>query len=167
MRVVIFDLEGVLIDNTKRLRYALSKVGAKDISELSYPRKSFFWKVFLNRDLAYRLDEVNNTGLKVLAEKSRDYQIVIISGSPCDIVRDHIEKIKKRAKELGLEIRIDKIFCRKGTKEKAPDFKERIIRGIMLWGEIIEVHDDDERVIERVKKYGIKGVLWENLAPSS
>jgi len=163
---VIFDLEGVLIDNNERLKHALRKVGARSIDELKYPRKAKFWKIFLDRDLAYRLDKVNDYGLKILAEKSTKYKIVIVSGSLCSIVRDHIEKIKNRAQELGLEIRIDEIFCRRGTKRKSADFKESIVKRLLVEDEIVEIHDDDESVIKRVKKYGIRGILWQNLRPA-
>jgi len=165
LTIVIFDLEGVLIDNSKRLRYALQKVGAKDIESLAYPLRGRFWKIFLDKDLASRMDTVNMVGLKLLVEKARKHKIAIISGSPCEIVRDHMEKIYVKLSEMNAEIEISYVFCRKGTREKAPDFKERIIRRLILEDKVVEIHDDDERVLSRAKKYGIKCILWINLQP--
>ena len=166
MGIVIFDLEGVLIDNSKRLRYALNRVGARSIDNLSYPLKSKFWKIFLDRQLAYRMDKVNKGGIKLLLDKAKKYEIVIISGSPCNIAMDHIEKIKQAIIERGENVDFKHIYCRRRTREKAPDFKERIIKMLMEEDQIIEIHDDDERVLERAKKYGIKCYLWKNLRPS-
>jgi len=164
-QAVIFDLEGVLIDNRSRLKYALLKVGAQSIGELSYPKKGVFWRIFLDRDLASQLDKVNRLGIRVLAERM-DKSIIIVSGSPCTIVRDHIEKIKACSKELGIPIRIDEVYCRKKTRKKAPDMKEEVVKSILARGvEVVEAHDDDERVLARLKKYGIKCILWRDLRP--
>jgi len=164
---VVFDLEGVLIDNSRRLRYALGIVGARSVEELSYPRKSRFWKIFLDENLARRMDTVNIRGLMILADRSLAYKIVVVSGAPERIVKEHLKKIKEEAERRGISIRIDRVFFRRRTREKAPDFKERILKLLMTKDEIVEVHDDDERVLQRVKKYGIRCILWKNLRPIS
>ncbi|MEX0569195.1 MAG: hypothetical protein Q6363_008570 [Candidatus Njordarchaeota archaeon] len=155
----------MLIDNSERLRYALGKVDARSVDELKYPKKAKFWKIFLDPDLAQRMDKVNIVGLKILAEKSRRYRIVIISGTRKEIVMGHIEKITNESKKLNLDFRIDKIYYRGRSREKAPDFKERILRSLLLEDKIVEFHDDNEQVLERIKKYGIKCYLWKNLKP--
>ena len=165
LTIVIFDLEGVLIDNSRRLRYALDRVGAKDVRSLSYPKRGKFWKIFLDRNLAHKLDTVNMVGLEMLVDRAKKHRIAIVSGSPCQIVKDHMEKINMMLGKMGEKVEIGYIFCRKGTREKAPEFKERIIKRLLLEDEVVEIHDDDERVLERAKKYGIKCILWVDLNP--
>lgn len=165
MPFVVFDLEGVLIDNLKRLKYALNRVSARSVDELRYPKKAKFWEIFLDPELAYRMDRVNILALKILAEKCKKYRIAVISGTKKEIVMGHIEKILSESKRLNLTVRIDKIFYREKTREKAPDFKERILRSLLLEDKVSEFHDDNEEVLERVKKYNIKCYLWKNLRP--
>ena len=166
MPIVIFDLEGVLIDNSERLRYALQKVNARNIDDLSPRLRAKFWRIFLDLELAHRFDKVNPAGMKVLADRSARYKIAIVSGTTKEIALDHINKIKIYSRDNNLSIRIDYIFYRRKTKEKAPIFKERIIRMLLLEDRIVEIHDDNEEVLHRAKKYGIKCYLWINLRPT-
>ena len=165
MPIVVFDLEGVLIDNRKRLKYALAIFNAKSIEDIKYPQRSRFWKVFLNPELAEKMDNVNILGLKILADRSKNCDIVIISGTRKEIALIHVQKLNNVAKNMGLSIKIDRLFYRRSSREKAPEFKERILRLLMLEDEIIEFHDDNEDVLKRVKKYGIKCYIWRDLRP--
>jgi len=166
MPVAVFDLEGVLIDNSERLNYALRATGARSIADLKKHERKKFWKIFLNLKLARSLDRVNDLGLMILANKSQKYKIAIISGTIRPIGMYQISLVRKRALELNLEIRIDHIFLRqKGLYTKAAAFKELMLRRLMTNETIIELHDDDEEVIEMAKRHGIRAILWRNLHP--
>ncbi len=168
MPIVVFDLEGVLIDNSERLNYALRAVNAKSMEELHGYKRGKFWKIFMSLNLAKRMDKVNDYGLRLLSEKSQKYRIAIVSGTIRRIGLYQLELIKRRAKELNLYIKIDSVFLRpERTRIKAVAFKESILRLLMLEDTVVEIHDDDEDVIEMAKKYKIRGILWRNLRPVS
>lgn len=166
MPTVVFDLEGVLIDNSSRLEHALKAVGARDITDIREHKREQFWRVFLDLRLAKSLDKVNDLGLMILSDRSQKYKISIVSGTIRPIGIFQINLIKSRAKELNLKVRIDSIFLRaEGNYIKATSFKELILRKLLMSDTIVELHDDDEEIIEMAKKYGIRTVLWRNLRP--
>ena len=168
MPIIIFDLEGVLIDNSERLNYALSIIGARSIDAIPLRQRSRFWRIFLDLELAKRMDRVNDFGLQILSERSGNNRIAIVSGTTREIGSYQLDLIRRRASELSLNIRIDFVFLRpKGSKERAVVFKERILRWLLLEDDVAEIHDDEEEIVEMAKKYGVKGVLWRNLRPVS
>lgn len=166
MEIVIFDLEGVLIDNTRRLNYALTKLGVRGIQEIPPHKRRIFWNIFLNKNLSERFDRINPVGLRYLADRSKKYFIAIVSGAPKQIVLGHIKKIREVAKKENLEIRMDRIYYREKSRVKAADFKRRIFLELAYEGRIVEVHDDDPNVLEVAKKLGVKCYLWINLKPT-
>jgi len=165
--VIIFDLEGVLIDNSKRYKYAIKKADpkARDIDELSPRARKIFWNNFFNPDLARKLDKVNLKALKIFNDYvNKGKKVIILSGTRKEIVETLIQKLKEEAKKHNYQFKPFLVIWRnKKDLRKAPEFKLSKIREIeSLIGEEIEiVYDDNSETIEKLRKNNINAVLWE------
>ncbi len=171
MGIVVFDLEGVLIDNTERYQRAVRKANpsAKNDKDLNRNEKKAFWQEFFNPQLAEKIDKVNLEALKLVDKYQKEgKKIVILSGSKKDVVRVMLKKIEEEAKKLNMEFKPAMVIWRSEKDYRKSDVfkleKAKIVEK-MLGDEIIEVHDDDENVIKIFEKNGIKAVLWRNLKP--
>ena len=166
--IIIFDLEGVLIDNRERLQYAANYVGVdpNDLERLDFKKKHLFWRVFLDASLARKLDRVNPLGISILIDRYKQgKKIIILSGAPKEIVLIHLNKIRQHLKEANQEVKIyETIWRPKGDKTKAPEFKTKIIKNRLLLTEeeIEEIHDDSIEVIEAFRGIARKRFLWKN-----
>ncbi|MHA1615983.1 MAG: hypothetical protein ACTSX9_01580 [Candidatus Njordarchaeales archaeon] len=165
--VVVFDLEGVLIDNHKRLRHALRKLSVNSINDIPMSKKTLFWKIYFDPNLAERLDSVNLDALKILLKKKAEgYKIAIISGAPKEIVNIGLRKLREIAEKENHKLGIDYVFWRPpGDKRKASAFKLDVAKRLktLFREEIVEIHDDDYNVIESFRKIGVKTYYWRNL----
>ena len=166
--LIVFDLEGVLIDNRERLLRAIKSINphANSPGELDPRDKKLFWKAYFDPKLADELDKINEEGIRVLIEKIESKKkIIILSGSPKEIVLLHVKKIREYLKEKGYKVDFEDVIWRpRGDRRKAEEFKFSIIKNILAFkGEIIEeVHDDNPNVIDALKKLSKKAFLWEN-----
>jgi len=166
--VVVFDLEGVLIDNKERLKQALGKIGAEDreLDALDKRKKRLFWRYYFNPELADKLDAVNQKGVEILLDRyNRGKKIIILSGSPKEIVMIHIQKIKAYLQKLGRNVVFNKIIWRpKEDRRKANEFKLSMIKNILAFmnEDVEEVHDDNLDVIIAFKGVAKKRFLWKD-----
>ena len=165
---VIFDLEGVLIDNRERIKYALSKINNNITSpeDLSHTEKTLFWRIYFDAKLAEKMDKVFMTGISELLKRSKKgFRIFIVSGSPKEIVLIHMRKIRKALQQFSSDISIDDIIWRpSGDRRKAEEFKKSVVRNIILFRGLTveEVHDDNPAVIESFKSIARKRYLWKD-----
>ncbi len=169
---IVFDLEGVLINNFKRLNFALKEIGVSNIEKIPKSRKMEFWKIFMDLGSAERLDEINPKGIEVLIKKIKEnYKIAIISGTSKRIVSHHLGKIKEHLKILKIEFNPVFVSWRsKNDKRPASALKYEKIQFLeKVFGiKVVEVHDDDPKVIDALRKLAdIRLVLWQNLKPIS
>ena len=173
INLIIFDLEGVLIDNRKRYLYALRKANpfAKSDKELSRSEKRIFWETFFDPSLSDRLDKVNLVALKLLDKYVREgKKVIILSGTKKKIVNILIKKLRRVAKDKGLRFEPALIIWR-GDKDfrKSPIFKLSKVRELekILNEEVEEIHDDDIEIVNEFRKKGINAVLWVDLKPKN
>ncbi len=163
---IVFDLEGVLVDNSNRYYIALKKANpsAKSDSELKPHEKRVFWKIFFDSNLAIKLDKVDSKALELFDSYVRNgKKVIILSGTRKEIVKVLLDKIKEVANKKGYKFTPYIVIWRtKGDYRKAPEFKLSKIRELeKLIGEPVEiVYDDKIEVIEKLKKEGIKAILW-------
>lgn len=169
---IVFDLEGVLINNFKRLNFALKEIGVSNIEKIPKSKKMEFWKIFMDLGLAEKLDEINPKGIEVLIKKIKEnYKIAIISGTSKRIVNYHLGKIKEHLKILKIEFNPVFISWRpKNDKRPASALKYEKIQFLekVFRIKVVEVHDDDPKVIDALRKLAdVRLVLWQNLKPIS
>lgn len=164
--VIVFDLEGVLIDNSKRYFHAISKVdpNIKDADELPSEKKRLFWENFINPELAERMDTVNVKALKLFDKYlNQGKKVVIISGTKKEVVSVLLKKLKQAAEENNLRFKPHLVVWRPDDEyRKAPEFKlEKIKQLASLLNEPIEcVYDDNEETVKKLKENGINAILW-------
>lgn len=171
--MIIFDLEGVLIDNKDRYIFAVKKAdpNASSDKDLSREKRRVFWQTFFDVNLVEKMDRVNMTGLRILkrlVEKGK--KIVILSGTKKEIVKILLNKIMSEAEKMGFKFKPLAVVWRpKNDYRKSRIFKkEKALELVKMFNEEIEeIHDDDEEVINEFKKMGIKTVLWRDLKPEN
>lgn len=133
--IYVFDIDGVLLDVSERLKIAL--------------QSSDFWSVFFSKDLLY-LDKPRTKGIEILKERARRGLIVIITGRS-----EYLRKITiQQLKELEIYNLVWRMYMRKrGDFRKAKIVKAEAIKQLIVEGyEIVEVHDDEIEVLNYIGK---------------
>lgn len=149
MKAVIFDIDGVLINPQKRLRKCLEKVNATSIRKLHGKKRRKFWDCFLS-ETYMNLDEPIQENISKLREmKNQGYHIILITGR-----REDKQKNKTLEQLDKWKIPYDEIYFRKAhDKRKDYTYKSSLIKRLIERGyEIVEVWDDSEKVIEKLKQ---------------
>ncbi len=148
---VIFDLDGVVFDVSKRINAALEEAGVESVDELRYNPKAKrrFWDAFLSAKYMHldmpRYDVIN----KMWELKRKGYKIIILTGRVLETQGDEtIMQLKK------YNIPYDEIyFRRKRDKRKDYEYKASIVMWLKHSGcEIVEIHEDSEEVANRLKE---------------
>jgi len=139
VRVVIFDLDGVLVDSSERFLKCLDE---------SKNDKQMFWSCFLSEKYM-DLDRPREEYIKILREYlSKGYRIVIVTGRVEERQKD---KTLKQLSQWG--VAFHEIYFRKtGDYRKDWEFKIEIIDRILRKCEIEAVYEDSDRVIEEIKR---------------
>ena len=151
MKCVVFDLDGVVFDVSRRINAALEEVGVKSIEDLRYnPRlRRKFWKVFLSSKYMYLDTPRPDVISKMWNLKRKGYKIVILTGRVLETQGEEtIAQLRK------YNIPYDEIyFRRKRDKRKDYEYKASIIMWLKNSGcEIVEIHEDSEEVANRLKE---------------
>jgi len=149
MKAIVFDIDGVLIDPQKRLRKCLEKVNATSIKKLHGKKRKEFWDCFLS-ETYMNLDEPIQENIAKLREmKDKGYYIILITGR-----REDRQKNKTLEQLDEWNIPYNKIYFRKAyDKRRDYVYKSSLIKKLIRQGfEIIEVWDDSEKVIEKLKQ---------------
>jgi len=152
--VIIFDLDGVLIDNSERYRLSLAEVDpdVKSHDELPRNKRNQFWRIFLSEKYM-DLDKPIPRVIEVLKKRRERFPIVIITGRTSNMLRKTLEQLKT----FGIEY--DALIMRQeGIYLKDHDFKEQVIKSLNL--HVVEVHDDSVDVIETLHEYAIRGSFY-------
>ncbi len=169
--IIVFDLEGVLIDNRERFRRAIRSVDsrAKNIKDLEKNKRARFWSAFMDDKLASELDKVNELALEIWKKRMEEgHKLVILSGTKKEVVMSLIEKLREKSEKMGFKFYPTMIIWRpKGDKRKSHVFKKQKIMEIekLLNDQILEIHDDDPETVDALKRAGYNAILWVDLKP--
>lgn len=138
MKAYCFDMDGVLVDISERLRTA------NELSKEGYD----FWRLFFSEDLIM-LDKPRNVGIELLKDRAKLGSILIITGRPKRLKEITIDQLIRFAgvKPDGIFMRMDNDY-RPSVRLKI----ELLTRAIKEGYELIELHEDDEEVLKEVKR---------------
>jgi len=130
--VVVFDIDGVLIDCSERLLKCEEEAGNN---------KRIFWSRFLSPRYMH-LDKPIDFGFEVLRGRiAKGYNIVIITGRTDNMASETVEQLKS----MGIE-GIPIVFRKTGNFAKDYIFKASAAKSLGL--EVLEVHDDSIEVLK-------------------
>jgi len=135
-----FDIDGVIVDVTERLRVALEVSGGV--------KNRKFRDTFFDPDLIIRLDKPRPIGIELVRDRARKGCIIVITGRPRRLKDVSMEEFIKFT-----EVRPKAIFMR-SNRDYRPSCivkVELVEKALRLNYEIIELHDDDEEVLRSVK----------------
>jgi len=146
--VYVFDVDGVLVDASERLREALHRIGVMDIvhpRSLNPRLRARFWRVFLSEELlAY--DRPRRVGINMLLDRLNRGVVLILTGRPYRLRRATLRELE----EAGIPVRRALLIMRpRGDRRRDYEFKSSVLRRIPR---VVEVHDDELEVLERVRR---------------
>jgi len=150
-KVYVFDVDGVLLDVSERLRIAMEHCGGK--------RNDRFWSKFFSKELL-SLDSPRSIGIELLKDRASKGLIAIVSGRPRRLENETIKQLVElcripRSLIWRLELRDD------GDRRPAKIVKlERVLNILYEGFEIAEVHDDDVEFLNLVRRYLPKTKLY-------
>ncbi len=150
-KCIIFDLDGVIFDVSRRIKASLEEIGAKSLDDVRRnPRlRNRFWKAFLSPKYMYldapRLDVIE----KMRELKRRGYEIVIVTGRVLETQGDETRRQLEK-----YSVPYDKIFFRrKRDRRKDYEYKASVISWLQITEcEIVEIHEDSEEVAQKLRE---------------
>lgn len=156
--VVVFDIDGVLIDCTERLKLSLSELGINSFSEMNSVLKRKFWETFLSpKYIDY--DKPNPEAIEWCRKRfGEGYSVLILSGRTENLITHTVNQLNKYSVPYH-----SIVFRPIGVFEKDYVFKENVIKELGV--KVIEAHDDSEEVCKVLAKYSEKVYLWKNMKP--
>jgi len=133
--VYVFDIDGVLLDVSERLKLAL--------------QSNDFWRTFFRKDLLH-LDKPRAKGIDILRDRAQRGLIAIVTGRPEFLRKATIQQLR----DLGVYDLVWRIYMRKRRDfRKTKIIKAEIVRQLIIEGfEIVEIHDDEIEVLSYVGK---------------
>lgn len=138
MYYVAFDVDGVLVDVSERLRVA------KELSR----HYGDFWNTFFSEDLI-RLDRPREVVRELIKSKIERYGLIIISGRPQKLYHSTLNQLIS-----FYNVRPAKIYMR-GPHDYRPSSivkLELIEKALNECFQIVEYHDDEEEVLKIIKQ---------------
>ena len=131
--IFLFDIDGVLINNSER------------VSMVKKNRSlNFYSKKLMN------LDKPRLIGVREAFKKAINGKLIIISGRPRKVYHQTLGQLRKAG--LNSEL-IEKIILREESNTDPIEWKKQVIsRLIEKYNTICEVHDDEEEVLDYVKR---------------
>jgi len=151
--VAVFDIDGVLVDPSKRLKKCLEEQGAKFLKDLDRARKQAFWECFLS-DKYMDLDEPIIENIRYVQKlKENGVKIVLLTGR-----RENTQKTATLMQIKKWKIPCDKIyFRRKNDRRKDYIYKANILKLLLKRNyKIVEIWDDMEDVAKKLKEISPK-----------
>jgi len=152
--VVVFDLDGVLVNNNDRYVASLREI-SPDIEsheDLDRFRKDKFWKIFLS-DKYIHLDKPVRSAIDMLNEARQQYKIVIITGRTSNM----LDATLKQLKEFGISYDV-LVMRREGDFTKDVLFKRMAIEKLNL--NPVYIHDDSIDVVVEMLRWARIGVFY-------
>jgi len=148
---VVFDVDGVLVDPSERLRRAEAASGGD---------RSLFWRLFLDPVAALAYDKPNYAGVVAARRAATRYQLVVVTGRPHHMMEATLVQLGRAGVPYDAVVfRVDRTV--------APEYKARVVRWLeSLGARVVEVHDDSERVLDAVARVSrARLVLWTTTGP--
>ena len=148
-KIYIFDLDGVLIDISERIKAVLDYLGLNPYispSALRGEKKRRFWKYFLS-DMFLDYDRPRRVGIELLLDRLKKGIVVIVSGRPTSLKEATLRELKE------FNVPVDKIkffFRGLGDYRREKELKLHFFKIISNMGEIVEVHDDSAEVLDAI-----------------
>ncbi len=145
----VFDIDGVLLDVSQRIALA---------EKASHGNTSLFWRYFFSEEFL-QFDKPRKTGIDILLDRMRKGIVIIVTGRPSRLRRATLYQLQS----IGIPIGgIKEIYMRSNNDHrKSYLFKLEAIERILLKGHtILELHDDDEEFLKRVKRILIHARLY-------
>jgi len=133
-----FDIDGVVVDVSERLRVAMERAGND---------RRLFWRYFFSEELM-TLDKPRELGIELVRDRAVRGSIIIITGRP------------KRLRDVTLHqftqltgVRPYRVFMRsdRDYRKSCIVKLELLTKAIKSGLEVTEFHDDDEEVLKKVK----------------
>jgi phosphoglycolate phosphatase-like HAD superfamily hydrolase len=139
LEVFIFDVDGVIIDSSERLRRAtlLSQTFNKPL------------EAFLFDPELMKLDKPRAVGVRLFKERASTGYVVVVSGRPQYLYSITVNQIKEFT-----GVKPFKVLLR-NRNSRSPSYQvklEHVRRLISSGYEVIEFHDDDIRAVNAVKE---------------
>jgi len=152
--VVVFDLDGVIVDSSERYRLSLAEVdpNAKSHVDLPKDKRNQFWRVFLS-DKYMHLDRPVPAAIELLNKRGKRFPVVIITGRTDNMLGATLKQLK----DFGIEYEL-LVMRKEGVYVKDYEFKKSVVESLGL--QIAEVHDDSADVIEALHRYSLRGSFY-------
>ncbi|QOJ78845.1 hypothetical protein IG193_08890 [Infirmifilum lucidum] len=147
-RVYVFDVDGVLVDASERLREALERVGARGASspdELEPWARQRFWELFLSEELL-ALDRPREVGIRLLLDRLGRGVVLVLTGRPYRLYRVTLRELS------GFGVPVEKVILSmrpRGDRRRDVEFKASVLARIP---DVAEVHDDEPGVLEAARR---------------
>ncbi len=137
MYYVAFDVDGVLLDVSERLRVA---------EELSKHRGNF-WDIFFDEELLH-LDKPREAVRDLIRSRAARYGLIVITGRPRRLYHITLNQLM-----TYYDVRPVRTYMRGNFSRKPPNIlKLELIEEALSDGfQIVEYHDDDEEVLRSIK----------------
>ena len=153
MKAVIFDIEGVLIDVSKRLKLCLEEVRKKfgkvitSYKELRGNARKYFWDCFMS-ERYIEFDRPLECNIELAKKLQENYKLILITGARDEIARVH----EKKLRSYGLKFII---YSRpRGNRLPSMIFKRKIVEELINEGyEIEKVFEDNEENCEMFLRF--------------
>ncbi|NPA77144.1 MAG: hypothetical protein GXN93_05335 [Candidatus Diapherotrites archaeon] len=154
--VAVFDVDGVLVDSSKRLAMAQEKSGGD-------PTR--FQQLYLDPDNVIKLDKLERYALDTIEKLRADVGRVIVTERPKELVEATLVQLRRTLEDATIIFRADDTPPR--------EFKRAVLEWLVEQGlTIVEVHDDDVNVLNDAElieptaelyKWNLHGVTrdWE------
>ena len=145
----MFDLDGVLIDVSLKIKNVLEKLGFDENinpRSLNVVDRQKFWRLFLSEEYI-KYDKPRAVGISLLKDRLDKGRIVVVTGRPETLRRITLEELSKWSIPVN---RLIFIFRRRGDRRKDVDFKIDVITKL---GNVVEVHDDIEEILKKIKEF--------------
>jgi phosphoglycolate phosphatase-like HAD superfamily hydrolase len=157
-RVVVFDVDGVLVDSSARFRACLEEVGLRSLEGVRGFKRRLFWECFLSSRYIY-LDRVRVEYAALARDYAeRGFKVVVVTGRP----RSMEVETWAQLREAGLEGLVSEVFFRRvGDYRGDSVFKVEVLRRLAARYVVEAVYDDSEDVVEALRREfpGVKVIL--------
>ena len=150
MKILVLDLDGTVVDTTKRFEMCLREVNANSLAELKGKQRSAFWNCFQSPKYMNLDEPKQNVTEFVRKVKAKGYLVHIVSGRSEGQLEATLEQLNK------YNVPYDKITVRRPNDfRKDFEFKGEIISTYINEGHEVIIVDDspDVRALLPEKAY--------------
>jgi hypothetical protein len=149
----VFDVDGVLIDSSERMREAARRAGCRKCPA--------FWRYFLDPSLIEELDKPRRIGVELALSRMREgYKIIVVTGRPQRLRRITLRQLR----EIGINPL--RLFVKpEGSGMNTWEFKASVIEHLVLAEgiDIAEIHEDDPEALFAMGSKAMGAVLFLHL----